>query len=57
MVLWMNYSAAGAVHVVSYFAFALLTPAGTSITAAIRARASLGHHGSALKTFNVPLTV
>lgn len=57
MVLWMNYSAAGAVHVVSYFAFALLTPAGTSITAAIRAQASLGHHDSALKTFNVPLTV
>jgi len=43
IMLRMNYSAAGAPHIVSYFAFALLTPAGTSITAAIRARASLGH--------------
>lgn len=43
MVLRMNYSAAGAEHIVSYFAFALLTPAGTSITDAIRAQASLGH--------------
>lgn len=51
----MNYSAAGAAHIVSYFAFALLTPAGTSITDAIKAQASLGHLDSALKTFNVPL--
>lgn len=36
MLLGMNYSAAGAAHIVSYFAFALLTPAGTSITDAIR---------------------
>lgn len=45
----MNYSA----QIVSYFAFALLTPAGTSITEAIRPHLAPGHTGDALKNFNV----